>query len=107
MKPTRTSLRCKFTTGQIIHHLRYRYRGVIFDVDPQCQADEDWYKQNKTQPKRDQPWYHVLVDNSDQTTYVAEENIEPDYSDDPIQHPCVHQFFSKYDHGSYIKEFDA
>jgi hemimethylated DNA binding protein len=52
--------------------------GVVFERDPACMADEAWYLANKTQPPRDQPWCHVMVDGAERTTYVAESNLEPD-----------------------------
>jgi len=65
---------CKFSIGDIIHHLRFDYRGVIYDVDATFQGTEEWYNQMaKSKPPRDQPWYHVLVDQSASMTYVAEE----------------------------------
>jgi len=98
---------CKFEPGQLVHHKRYDYRGVIFDVDESCQAENDWYQHNKTQPDRDQPWYHVLVDGSTQTTYVAEENLEQDESQAPINHPLVNQYFNDFADGRYHRQFDA
>ena len=94
----------KFAVGQVIHHRRYDYRGVVVGHDPQCEADEGWYQNNKTQPRRDQPWYHVLVDNAEQTTYVAEDNLEPDASDQPIRHPLVGKIFRGFLHGRYYRE---
>ncbi len=70
----------KFEIGQIIHHMKYGYIGVIVEIDSHCRAPESWYKKNKTQPNRNQPWYHVLVHKSDHGTYVAEENLELDSS---------------------------
>ena len=53
-----------FESGQLVRHRRYGYRGVVVDRDEFCQADDEWYSKNQTQPNRDQPWYHVLVDGS-------------------------------------------
>jgi len=98
---------CKFNPGQIVHHKRYNYRGVIFDVDEFCQADDKWYQANKTHPKRSQPWYHVLVDGQLKTTYVAEENLELDSSLDPIDHPMIEKFFTQFKDGKYIRGLNA
>jgi len=94
----------KFCEGDIIHHRRYDYRGVIVAWDPSCQADEAWYQKNHTQPDRDQPWYHVLVDGSDATTYVAQENLSLADNTEEIDHPLVQQMFSSYFKGRYYKE---
>ncbi len=57
-----------FGVGHIVHHVRYGYRGVVVGYDTTCQADNDWYVfqiQGKGyKPTRQQPWYHVLVDDS-------------------------------------------
>ena len=94
---------CKFSIGDIIHHLRFDYRGVIYDVDATFQGTEEWYNQMaKSKPPRDQPWYHVLVDQSATMTYVAERNLEADSSSIPIEHPLVDQYFSQFKNGKYI-----
>ncbi|MFC1706824.1 heat shock protein HspQ [Planctomycetota bacterium] len=93
-----------FCVGQVVHHRRYDYRGVVFDFDPCCRANEEWYQQNLTQPDRDQPWYHVLVHGATHTTYVAQENLEPDRSLDPVEHPLVERVFSTFHAGRYYRE---
>ena len=95
------AMKVKWPIGTVIHHKKYAYRGVIVSFDPCCQADEGWYRGNRTQPARDQPWYHVLVDNTDTTTYVAEENLEGAITKEPIEHPLLTQFFSSYFQGQY------
>lgn len=97
----------KFLPGQIILHKQYNYRGVIYDVDDTCKANEEWYQSNKTQPKRNQPWYHILVDGELQTTYVAEENLELDRDLDPIDHPMIEEIFSKFHNGRYIRDYNS
>ena len=94
---------CKFSIGDIIHHLRFDYRGVIYDVDATFQGTEEWYNlMAKSKPPRDQPWYHVLVDQSASMTYVAERNLEADSSSTPIAPPLVAQYFSQFKNGKYI-----
>ena len=81
---------CKFSIGDIIHLLRFDYRGVIDDVDATFQGTEAWYNQMaKSKPPRDQPWYHVLVDQSASMTYFTEKNLEADSSSTLIEHPLV------------------
>jgi len=98
---------CKFQPGQIIHHKKYDYRGVIFDVDENCKADDDWYMANKTHPDRNQPWYHVLVDGKLHTTYVAEENLEADRGEGPVDHPLTKKYFDRFESGRYHRNCDA
>ena len=96
---------CKYSVGQIIHHLMFDYRGVIVDVDATFQGTEEWYSEMaKSKPPQDKPWYHVLVDQSFTMTYVAERNLEADPSPKPINHPLVDQYFSRFEKGSYQVE---
>ncbi|MCH8843095.1 MAG: heat shock protein HspQ [SAR324 cluster bacterium] len=94
---------CKYFVGQVIHHKRFGYRGVIYDVDPIFQGSEEWYEvMARSRPPRDQPWYHVLVGNLSQTTYVAERNLESDESGEPVWHPLIDRLFSGFRNGHYI-----
>lgn len=83
----------RFAVGEVVRHRQYGYRGVVVDFDMLCQADEQWYQHNRTRPRREQPWYHVLVHGSDLTTYAAEENLLPDDSGGIIIHPLLKLFF--------------
>lgn len=103
-----TDRRARFTVGQLVHHRLFNYRGVIFDVDPVFQGTEEWYeKVAKSQPPRDRPWYHVLVDGSTQTTYVAERNLEADPLGEEIQHPLLGRLFSGFEQGAYLPREQA
>lgn len=97
----------KFDVGQLIHHRLFDYRGVVFDVDPEFQGTDEWYEQvAKSQPPRDQPWYHVLVHGDPQTTYVAERNLELDATGEAIEHPLIQQIFAGLENGRYIARLD-
>ena len=94
---------CQFIIGQIIHHLKFDYRGVIIDVDASFESSEEWYEMlAKSNPPKDKPWYHVLVNKSTTTTYVAEQNLEEDSSKQPILHPLVDVYFSRFEEGRYL-----
>ena len=95
----------KFFPGQLIHHRRFKYRGVVVDVDADFQGTEEWYgEMARSKPPKDKPWYHVLVDQSFTMTYVAERNLEADPSPKPINHPLVDQYFSRFEKDSYKVE---
>lgn len=95
---------CLFSIGDLIHHRRFDYRGVIIDVDATFQGTEEWYREMaKSKPPQDQPWYHVLVHDSAQTTYVAERNLEEDTLGEPVKHPFITQFFSSFEKGRYLR----
>ncbi len=94
--------RARFHVGQLVHHQRFDYRGVVLDVDPRFQGTDQWYDQvAQSRPPRDAPWYHVLVHDALHTTYVAERNLEPDESTDPIRHPLLDQLFDRFADGRY------
>ena len=97
-----TLSRARFAIGELVHHRLFNYRGVVIDVDPEFQGSEEWYRQvARTRPPKDQPWYHVLVHRADHQTYVAERNLEPDGSADPIDHPLVSHLFDTFVDGVY------
>jgi len=92
----------KFSPGQLIHHLKYDYRGVIVDVDATFAGSEDWYQQVAvSRPPKDRPWYHVLVHGAEHMTYVAEQHLENDASTEQIEHPALGQFFDTFIAGRY------
>mgnify|MGYP002530883864 CR=1 FL=1 len=97
-----------FSLGQIVQHLRYGYRGVIVGWDPRCQAEDEWYEAQMRgkayRPTKDQPWYHVLVHQATHTTYVAQQNLAPDPSLAPVEHPQLLRFFSSFFEGRYHRE---
>ena len=92
-----------FEPGQLVRHRRYGYRGVVVDRDDSCQAGDDWYYKNQTQPSRDQAWYHVLVDGSSTCTYAAAESLVADDSGLPIEHPLLPYFFKDFTADRYIR----
>ncbi len=95
-----------FDLGCVVTHKLYGYRGVIVAVDPRCMAGDTWYQSNKTQPPREQPWYHVLVhDSGGLSTYVAQSNLMEDESGKPIEHPRLKCYFIDFKNGRYeLKE---
>ena len=97
--------RAKFAVGDVIHHRLFDYRGVVVDVDSTFQLTDEWYEAvAKSCPPKDKPWYHVLVHDADHATYVAERNLEHDASSEPISHPLVAHFFTKFEGGRYRSE---
>jgi len=98
-----------FDVGQLVHHRKFDYRGVIVGFDPTCQAAEEWYTFQTqgavNKPTKEQPWYHVLVDGATHTTYVAQQNLEPaEERDEPIAHPLLDKFFQTFLGGRYYKD---
>jgi heat shock protein HspQ len=97
--------RAKFCVGHLVHHRLFGYRGVVVDVDPAYQGTEEWYEaMARSQPPKDAPWYHVLVHDAAHITYVAERNLEPDGSGEPIRHPMLDHFFDSFSDGHYDRK---
>lgn len=100
-----TDHRARFRVGQMIHHKRFDYRGVIVDVDATFEGTDEWYEaMARSRPPKDQPWYHVLVDGAAHMTYVTEQNLEPDLSGQPIAHPALDHFFDELRDGLYVRD---
>ena len=92
----------QFAIGQVVHHCKFDYRGVIVDVDAGFEGTDAWYEEvARSRPPKDKPWYHILVDDSDRITYVAERHLEPDSSTEPVVHPALATFFAGFEDGSY------
>ena len=92
----------KFAPGELIHHVRFDYRGVVYDVDAVFSGSDDWYEQMaRSLPPKDAPWYHVLVDGATHTTYVAERNLERASVDGPVDHPMLDSLFDWFEDGVY------
>ncbi len=86
-----------------MRHRHYNYRGVIVSCDLRCMAGDKWYYANKTQPSREQPWYHVLVhDSGGISTYVAQSNLLADGSGEPVDHPRLGTYFRAFEEGRYL-----
>ena len=100
--------RAQFAVGELVHHRLFDYRGVVVDVDPKFQSTEEWYEAvAKSCPPKDAPWYHILVHEAVHSTYVAERNLERDKSADPIMHPMLDHFFSRFQNGRYSRSDSA
>lgn len=93
----------QFVIGQLVQHKRYGYRGVVVDFDMSCEANEAWYQKNQTQPNRDQPWYHVLVNETASATYAAQSSLIEDDTKQPIEHPLLEMFFDQFTVDRYLR----
>jgi len=95
----------KFQIGQTVKHRIYPFRGVIFDVDPTFNNTEEWYQSipEEVRPRKDQPFYHLFAENddTDYIAYVSEQNLMPDESGQPVQHPQINEIFEDFDGSIY------
>lgn len=100
----------KYSLGQIVRHRERPFRGVIFDVDPQFANTEEWYESipEDIRPSRDQPFYHLYAETEATyyIAYVSEQNLIPDPSGEPLDHPEVYEMFGEFEDGRYpLQEF--
>ena len=95
----------KFSIGQVVRHKLFPFRGVIFDVDPEFSNTEEWLEAipEPLRPNRNQPFYHLFAENDEShyVAYVSEQNLAPDESGEPIEHPQVDMIFDEDDDGGY------
>lgn len=95
----------KYHLGQVLRHRKHPFRGVVFDVDATFSSTEDWYQAipEDSRPRRDQPFYHLLAENDEgaYVAYVSEQNLLPDNSGRPVDHPDLPDMFGQYEDGHY------
>jgi heat shock protein HspQ len=95
----------RFAIGEVVRHRLFDFRGVIFDVDPVFANSEDWYESipEAVRPSKDQPFYHLLAENAESSyvAYVSQQNLLPDDSDEPVDHPAISTMFDGHEHGRY------
>ncbi len=99
----------KYNLGQVVRHKKHPFRGVVFDIDPEFANTEEWYDAipENARPSRAQPYYHLLAEN-DQTYYVAyvsEQNLVPDDTGEPVDHPDLPDLFGEFQDGRYPLEY--
>src|SRR3712207_2779453 len=94
-----------FSIGDVVRHRIFEFRGVIYDVDPVFANTEEWYQAipEEIRPPKDQPFYHLLAENgeSSYTAYVSQQNLLPDETDEPVDHPAISGLFGRYQDGRY------
>jgi heat shock protein HspQ len=101
--------RAKYRLGQVVRHKKHPFRGVVFDVDPRFSNTEEWYQSipEDSRPAKDQPFYHLLAENdhSYYVAYVSEQNLLPDHSGEPVDHPDLSELFGEFEDGHYPLHF--
>ena len=93
----------RFHLGQLVDHLKFGYRGVVFGVDAQFSLSDEWYEQvARSRPPKDAPWYQVMVDGATNTTYVAERHLQASEDFSQIDNPFLGEYFSGFDGNKYL-----
>lgn len=91
MSPTQIA---RFAPGQVVRHKRFGYRGLVFDVDATFNQSPEWYEVMATSyPPKDRPWYYILVDGEQHTTYVSEDNLTLCEETSAFEHPLLTSLF--------------
>jgi len=95
----------RFGIGEVVRHKLFDFRGVIFDVDPEFANSDEWYDSipEALRPSKEQPFYHLLAENSESAyiAYVSQQNLVPDETDEPIDHPAIGTMFERVEGGGY------
>jgi heat shock protein HspQ len=95
----------RFAIGEVVRHKIFDFRGVVFDVDPFFTNTDEWYNAipEAIRPSKDQPFYHLLAENAESTyvAYVSQQNLVPDGTDEPVDHPAIGTMFDRLEDGRY------
>ena len=92
----------QFAPGQIVKHRKFGYRGVVFQADAEFELSEEWYEAvARSRPPKDAPWYHVLVDGGNHSTYVAERHLTLSRDLSQVEHPMLGHYFASYNGRRY------
>ena len=99
----------KYMIGQVVRHRLHPFRGVVFDIDPEFSNSEEWYESipEDSRPNKDQPFYHLYAETEATyyVAYVSEQNLLPDISGEPLDHPEVVEMFGEFQDGRYPLQF--
>ena len=90
----------RYNIGQVIRHRLYAMRGVIFDVDAASGAADDGPAMEGTAPGL----VYRLFAEDDENPYVAciaEHDLLPDDSGEPVHHPGIGTLFDAGEAGGY------
>lgn len=94
-----------YNIGQVVRHKYFPFRGVIFDVDPEFANSEEWWESipAEIRPEKAQPFYHLFAENDESSyeAYVSQQNLVPDVTDEPVNHPDVPELFGDLKDGRY------
>ena len=103
MQRLQASKLAKFNIGDIVVHQHQGYRAVVVDVDPQFQASGRYNPlANQHTFTTRHPWYRLLVDNSNQQTYVEEPLLVKDEQPNEITNPQLEQYLIQ-QNGRYLR----
>ena len=92
----------KFAVGHIVYHKIFHYRGVVFKIDFTYKGTpRSGNGFNSLDLVR--PWYYILVEDDDDSTYVSEGNLVRRPMELPVASPFINSFFKKFENGKYLR----
>lgn len=98
----------KYMIGQVVRHRLHPFRGVVFDIDPEFSNSDEWYESipEDSRPNKDQPFYHLYAETEATyyVAYVSEQNLVPDSSGEPVEHPELIAQFGEFNDGYYARQ---
>ena len=103
--PAPLVVHARYGVGDVVRHRIFDFRGVVFDIDPVFANSEEWYQAipEEIRPRKDQPFYHLLAETNDTSyiAYVSQQNLLPDDSAEPVDHPAIAGMFDSFADGRY------
>ena len=90
----------RYNIGQVIRHRLYAMRGVIFDVDTSFAGTDVESAPNEAATGL---VYRLFAEDDDvpYVASIAERDLEPDDSGEPVRHPAILTMFEVGEAGSY------
>lgn len=99
----------KLDIGNVFHHKKHGFRGVVVQWFLECPAGPDWLEQwGPFKKGANQPFYRTLVDTHDRPqpfmALAAEENLEylPNPEGPEVSHPKIDEFFTDFEFGHFV-----
>lgn len=86
----------KFNIGEVVTHRNLRYTAIIIDIDPIFQASAVYNPLvKKYKFATENLWYRLLVNNTNQETYVKESMLSKSLSTKTINNPRINIYLKK------------
>ncbi|MBT4964478.1 MAG: heat shock protein HspQ [Francisellaceae bacterium] len=97
----------RFKIGQLVKSRRLGVRGVIIEYDYTYYRSESAYQLLANQSSiKNKPWYLLLMNDSNCTIYMPEDELLPDLSGREIDNPSINEHFEIFANGMYYKNKD-
>lgn len=95
--------KAKFPRGTIVRHKIENFIAVVTDYDMYFINDEEVYQKDKDAVSKNQPWYYVLIHQTNAISYVAQERLEELTEKIELEHPLLDFFFDGFNGENYTR----